>query len=596
MLFLKIKDTDLYTISSVVRLFAFKIILLTLVLISPNVNAQWNVKFQGSSNDMSILNKYYFDKSPNDSLQLFQALGQLQLLIQEDGYLTASFEEVVLDSTTASITFFLGEQYEWAYLSPGNLEEAILNYTGFKHRFYYHKPFRYQEVSRLMSKVLDYAEESGYPFAKIGLDSIRIMGNAIGAALHFEPGPMITFDSIQMHGESKTKSSFLSAYLRMSPGEHYNEQKVTQAIHRLNALNYLRVESPPYLSFQNEEATMHLTLADKPINRIDGIVGILPNEGVEDRILLTGQFQLALHNLFGTGKSITADWQRLNYLSQSMDVAYFHPNILRSPVNIQTSFGLLKEDTTFINREIHFELSTRYGAFNTFRLFTEYKTAGLLSTSQYANATVLPDFADFRLNLYGIGYQWAKLDEAILPSKGLQFDISAAIGNKRILINPGIPEALYDGLAESVLQFQGEAFLAHYHRIGKRLVLYQKTSTGILNSDQLFFNDLFRLGGFNTLRGFNENFFFADTYAMSNLELRSFLDGNSYVFAFYDQAYIRYKLDQAKFEGTPAGIGAGISLFTDAGIFNVIYAIGNSAGQQFDPNFSKIHFGYTSTF
>jgi len=98
------------------------------------------------------------------------------------------------------------------------------------------------------------------------------------------------------------------------------------------------------------------------------------------------------------------------------------------------------------------------------------------------------------------------------------------------------------------------------------------------------------------LRGFNQNFFFASEYVLSNLEFRLFIDPQSHIFLFYDQAFVAYDLESAKFDDYPLGIGLGMRLNLPQGVFNFVYGVGRSQDQDLSFNLSKIHFGYVSKF
>jgi hemolysin activation/secretion protein len=115
-------------------------------------------------------------------------------------------------------------------------------------------------------------------------------------------------------------------------------------------------------------------------------------------------------------------------------------------------------------------------------------------------------------------------------------------------------------------------------------------------NDNLFLNDLFRLGGLNSLRGFNENFFYASDYFTGTLETRMYIGEYSNIFAFYDQGYVYYNLGQSNNEDTPFGIGLGMNLATNAGVLRLVFALGKSNSQSLDFKFSKIHVGYFATF
>ena len=56
---------------------------------------------------------------------------------------------------------------------------------------------------------------------------------------------------------------------------------------------------------------------------------------------------------------------------------------------------------------------------------------------------------------------------------------------------------------------------------------------GSVMNKNLFTNDLFRLGGLNSLRGFNENFFFVSQYVLGNFEFRIQGSRETYFFGFF---------------------------------------------------------------
>jgi hemolysin activation/secretion protein len=130
-------------------------------------------------------------------------------------------------------------------------------------------------------------------------------------------------------------------------------------------------------------------------------------------------------------------------------------------------------------------------------------------------------------------------------------------------------------------------------------VLYHRLSGAYLSGENLYLNDLYRVGGLRSLRGFNDNFFYASYYGISNLELRLLLEqaaqSQSYLYVFYDQSVLGYQL-AGHYQETPLGLGLGLSITTDVGLFNFAYAIGKVQNQPIDFSLSKIHFGYISRF
>jgi hemolysin activation/secretion protein len=122
-----------------------------------------------------------------------------------------------------------------------------------------------------------------------------------------------------------------------------------------------------------------------------------------------------------------------------------------------------------------------------------------------------------------------------------------------------------------------------------------KASVGVLVNENLLGNDLFRLGGLRSIRGFNENYFFANNYIYFTAEPRFYFDTCSYFMIFVDAGRLEnnVKVLQTDF---PLSTGLGFSLETNGGVFNLIYALGMSNSQDFSLNLSKIHFGFTGRF
>jgi len=117
-----------------------------------------------------------------------------------------------------------------------------------------------------------------------------------------------------------------------------------------------------------------------------------------------------------------------------------------------------------------------------------------------------------------------------------------------------------------------------------------------LAQEDLFLNELYRLGGSKQLRGFDEQTVFSDIYNILTLEYRLLLGENSYLAAFGDYGFVRNDLLDTNKWDNPIGIGAGLNFETGAGIFGISTAVGKTREIPFNFRNAKIHFGYLSVF
>src|SRR5690606_7626763 len=165
----------------------------------------------------------------------------------------------------------------------------------------------------------------------------------------------------------------------------------------------------------------------------------------------------------------------------------------------------------------------------------------------------------------------------------------------RIIQNTGLSSSLYKEMDLVNIQYYltllAEKHLFYNARMGTLLRL----NAGEMANKNLFLNDMYRIGGLKSIRGFNENFFFTNRYVYVNFEPRYYFDQYSYFLLFADAGVIQNKKGLKGWDW-PISFGGGISLETKEGIFNFIYALGQSNTQVLGFNFSKIHFGYTGRF
>lgn len=530
-----------------------------------------------------------------DSLSRGFFLNRLVDSLQREGYLTAFIHSKTFSRDTLAAQVKTGERHHWIVLRRGNLDRDAFLKKGFEEDIFRGRPFDFNDLKKLFYEILDEAQNSGFPFASVRLDSIVSQENSIGAAIDFDPGPFITFDTVQVTGTSKIQPLFLSRLLGIVPGGVFSQKKIDRSKDILKNLPFVQAVGEPQLSFQNQEARLYLPLDDRRINSIDGIIGVLPNQTADNRILVTGQFDLALYNVGGRGRNYQLNWQRLSQYSQNLRIAAEEPMLLGSMIDLKASFSLLKEDTTFLNRDFRVDFGYKVSPAFSFGFFSRRQAGNLLSVAQWAESGLFPDFADFRYNSYGISMAWNRLDDVFWPRQGWFAEYESGIGNKKLLQNTGLPASAYQDVDPRSTQYYVTAVLERHVEVSPRWGILMRASAGDMDSRNLFLNDLFRLGGLRSLRGFNENFFFANRYVYANFEPRYYFDKYSYFLLFMDMGRIQNKRIAGDLE-KPLSFGGGLSMETDGGVFSFIYALGQSSSQLLGFDFSKIHFGYTGRF
>jgi hemolysin activation/secretion protein len=137
---------------------------------------------------------------------------------------------------------------------------------------------------------------------------------------------------------------------------------------------------------------------------------------------------------------------------------------------------------------------------------------------------------------------------------------------------------------------------ARYFPLADRSVLKTSFNGGWYESPSYFRNELFQIGGYRLLRGFDEESIFANRYGVATLEYRYLLGLNSFFFGFTDFGWSNDKSKAPAVSRSYIGAGLGLAFETKGGLFNISFAAGKRNDISFNLKQSKIHFGYVSIF
>jgi hemolysin activation/secretion protein len=158
---------------------------------------------------------------------------------------------------------------------------------------------------------------------------------------------------------------------------------------------------------------------------------------------------------------------------------------------------------------------------------------------------------------------------------------------------------LYDTVKLKTYQFRVRVIAAKFLPLGKqnRSTVKLGFNGGAFQSGNVFRNELFQIGGYKLLRGFDEESQYLSQYAVGTVEYR-ILTGqqNSYFYVFSDGGWGRNNSQNNKVNYTYLSGGAGLAFETNVGIFNLAWAVGRRNDLPFNLRQSKIHFGFVNYF
>ncbi len=560
--------------------------------------------------DSVNLSVYNLQTSFSSVAQCRTYVNGLPALLNTQGYPAASVDSVWDKADTTFTKIYFGKKYQWQNIAVTGIDAKALAAAGFIEKDFIDKRLNIEKLQQVQQRLLSYYENNGYPFAKIYLDSIVITDNKLNGQLKAEKGVLYHIDSVRIMGGAKISNDFIQHYTGITNGSLYSKTKLQQLNQRILELPYLQQLQPADITMLGTGAILNLYVAPKKSSQFNFLLGILPAANQAQKFQLTADVNLNLKNALGRGENIVVNWQQLQQKSPRLNLAYQHPYIFKSNFGIDFSFDLFKKDSAFLQVSGQLGISYIASAHQTIKLFAQWQNCFLLAGGADTNLVkatkTLPFNIDVSTTSFGIDYLFSKTDYRLNPRNGNEIKITALAGLKNIKRNNDIlfikdPSfnyaSLYDTLQEKTYQFRIKLYGAHYFPIGKQGAFKLAANAGIFNSPNIFRNELFQIGGYRLLRGFDEESIYATQYGVATAEYRVRTALNSYFFIFSDAGWVRNKYQQVNLSGNFLSAGLGAVLETKLGLLNLSYAIGKRGTVPFNlRQASKIHFGYVNYF
>jgi len=518
--------------------------------------------------------------------------------LRSEGYYNYLIKKIglqVIDSTNSKIVIELDEnlptQIKKIFYTPqiesAFIERTVSNLQG--------EILSNNVLTNMSENILTHLENSGYPFAKINIESIFFYNDSTDQNsfadiyIKIDVGKKSIINKIEITGNNKTKDYVITRALNIGPGEIYDQRKIDNIPARLNRLRFFEpVDIPQFYFNSKDEGILKIAVREKETNNFDGIIGYIPASTQNQKGFLTGFVNFNLRNLFGTGRALAFKWQQESRSSQELEIRYLEPWLLNSPFNIEIGLLQRKQDSTYVQR--NYESRLDYNA-------TQEITASIIFIAQSTIPTerINKIFTVYNSTSYttGVNLRIDTRDDPYSPTEGIILSNTYKYISKRI----NGPEEYITETTPKKVSFQRlEVDFNYYYELFNRQVIATGVHGRELKGNDVELSDLYLLGGTNTLRGYREKQFAGNRILWTNLEYRYLLSNRSFVFVFFDTGYYLQNEDLfrkiSEVSDFKYGYGLGFNIETTLGILGVSFALGK--GDSFGDG--KIHFGIVNEF
>ena len=431
-----------------------------------------------------------------------------------------------------------------------------------------------RDFSDLTNQLLKQIDRKGNSFSEITYVNPLLKNDTLFLEMKISNSSSRKIDKVITKGYEDFPKKFITKYFLIDKNTVFSKQKLNQVSALSNKLDFIKEKKAPEVLFKKDSTHLYLFLDKIGTSSFDGLVNFSSKENGKG-LLLNGNLDLKLNNTFNTGEKFEIIWNKVSDEKTDFKINSYVPYILNSKFSTTLEFYLYRQDSTFINT--NFELKTDYS-------INQKSHASILYSSEKSNYLLdisNNDLASYSNYFIGLGYELKKSSTSNLYKYKNGLNLNLTIGKRKT-----------DTESINQLKFHFSAFANV--QINNRGYLNIKNESGLLTSKNYLLNELFRIGGANSIRGYNEQSIFTNGYSYSNIEFRYSLDTSSYLYSITDLGI--YKENTTNKIKKLLGIGAGYQFRINNNLVNLGYVISTNSSTNAKLNSSRLVVRWTSFF
>ena len=548
-----------------------KFILYLIILFYCQINLAQNSYLQIKSNisiDNKIIDSLGYSKKHLNTKSVLDELNLFSEKLLKNGFLEyTKTEPLKINDSTFSIHFNIGKRSKFIYIYIGKNSKLLsLEKDTIK--------ILISETENFMNSTLLELERKGYSLAQLKLINHRKENNELFAELSLMAEKVRTLDDIVINGYDKFPEGHKKNIKRLYRNKVFNQANLKKIHNDFAKLRFVSQPKYPEILFSKDSTKVYVYLEKSKPNTFDGFIGF--NNDEKEKLEVNGYLDLQLQNILNGGEKFSILWRSDGKNQKTFNGAVEIPYLFKSPLGLKSQLNIFKQDSIFQNTQTSIDLGY-YFNYNT-KVFLGYQSTES-SDIQNINSSSLSDYKNSFITSH-LDFINLNQEDFLFPEKT---SVYFKIGTGKRTIK-----------TSSNNQFFTLLNLSQNIYLNKKNVVNIRSQNYYLNSDVYIINELYRFGGINSIRGFNENSLQGNIFSSLLTEYRYVANPSLYFHTITDIGYYQDKTSNTK--NNLLGLGFGFGLITKNGLFNLIYANGSNKNQNIKLGNSIVHISFKARF
>lgn len=514
-----------------------------------------------NSTEAEFLREVNFIKKHSSEENVLKQVDSISEKLKKAGYFYNTFDSIQKKDSIRLAYFSLGKKINKAIISVSD-DFPVRNFEVKDNKV----EVPIEQLSFFLSSISTELDNKGKSFSEVRLKNISLKDDLLFASLFVDESKKRTIDRVIVKGYENFSKSHIKHFLNIKKGTVFNQLKLSKISDAIQSLGFVSEIKPPEVLFSKDSTLVYIYLKKEKVNNFDGLVNFASKEN-SSGLLFNGHLDLKLNNILHTGEQFELFWKANGEERQEFTISTQIPYIFNSAFSPDLSFKIYRQDSTFLNTKFHGGLN--YIINPRISIGGTYDSETSKNTLQNNINNNIEDFDNY---FFGAQFLYRLPNNDIFLNDRFYLKINPTFGSRSSL-----------GIKNS--QFKIDTEVSYIWSFNLRNSIFIRNQTGYINSDNFIENELYRIGGAGSIRGFNEQSIFTSQFSYFNIEYRYLTSINSYLYSITDLG--RIKTTSSNNESL-FGIGLGYLFRINNSQINLGYALGKLSNQDFNFNQSKL--------
>lgn len=425
---------------------------------------------------------------------------------------------------------------------------------------------KFEEIDEILSEISKKLSRKGFPFATLAFKNHDLITSlTLESDLLIDYGDKRFLDKVVVKGYEDFPKNFKKNIFKLKKDKLLDLKQALDKSKLINRTKFARNSRDPEILFTKDSTSLFLYLEKIRKNSFDGFISFDTDEN-SGKINIQGYAKISLNNTFNAGENINFDFNAQKNRDRSLKSNINIPYFLGSAFNVNYTLNLIQKDSTYTSNENIIDIDVNLNKTKLGLGFQKNKSDSGIETE---------NIKSFDSKLFNVFSEYLIIDEGDkFNPEFFKLSLRYGLGKKEQLNN-----------ITSISKYKLE--ISKKFNISKRFKFQPLIIKEKINSKNLVNNELLRFGGGNSIRGFDDNSIFSDSYTLLKTNLNYYLNDTIYIYTIFDIA--NYSDNILNIEKDIYSGGFGFSTLTENGLISVNYSKGNNWGNSFNLKNAKIN-------